>query len=67
MPQLLCGIDHCHSHHIIHRNINASNLLSDNRGILKIADFGLASFFDPEQMSVHRLDHQKEDSHFVDG
>uniref|UniRef100_A0ACD5VQE0 Uncharacterized protein n=1 Tax=Avena sativa TaxID=4498 RepID=A0ACD5VQE0_AVESA len=49
MQQLLRGLEHCHSHHILHRDIKGSNLLIDNRGILKIADFGLASFFDPEQ------------------
>jgi serine/threonine protein kinase len=49
MQQLLRGLEHCHSHHILHRDIKGSNLMIDNRGILKIADFGLASFFDPEQ------------------
>ncbi|XP_075476496.1 putative serine/threonine-protein kinase At1g54610 isoform X2 [Primulina tabacum] len=47
--QLLRGLDHCHSRGILHRDIKGSNLLIDNNGILKIADFGLASFFDPQQ------------------
>lgn len=47
MQQLLSGLDHCHSHGILHRDIKGSNLLIDNNGILKIADFGLASFYDP--------------------
>ncbi|KAF7822981.1 putative serine/threonine-protein kinase [Senna tora] len=47
MQQLLSGLDHCHSRGILHRDIKGSNLLIDNNGILKIADFGLASFFDP--------------------
>nr|XP_043629150.1 probable serine/threonine-protein kinase At1g54610 isoform X2 [Erigeron canadensis] len=47
--QLLHGLDHCHSRGILHRDIKGSNLLVDNNGILKIADFGLASFFDPRQ------------------
>ncbi|CAM8995760.1 unnamed protein product [Rhodiola kirilowii] len=47
MQQLLSGLDYCHSHGVLHRDIKGSNLLIDNNGILKIADFGLASFFDP--------------------
>ncbi|GLU06423.1 hypothetical protein SLE2022_234610 [Rubroshorea leprosula] len=47
MKQLLSGLDHCHSHGVLHRDIKGSNLLIDSNGILKIADFGLASSFDP--------------------
>ncbi|CAK9183006.1 unnamed protein product [Ilex paraguariensis] len=49
MQQLIRGLDHCHSCGVLHRDIKGSNLLIDNNGILKIADFGLASFFDPGQ------------------
>ncbi|KAL8267013.1 hypothetical protein R6Q59_004357 [Mikania micrantha] len=47
MHQLLSGLEHCHNRHVLHRDIKGSNLLLDNDGGLKIADFGLASFFDP--------------------
>ena len=47
MHQLFSGLEHCHNHHVLHRDIKGSNLLIDNEGILKIADFGLASYFDP--------------------
>ncbi|KAG8366930.1 hypothetical protein BUALT_Bualt16G0019200 [Buddleja alternifolia] len=46
--QLLCGIKHCHSRGILHRDIKTSNILVNNEGILKIADFGLANFSRPK-------------------
>lgn len=47
MHQLLSGLEHCHKRHVLHRDIKGSNLLIDDGGVLKIADFGLASTFDP--------------------
>ncbi|CAL0310153.1 unnamed protein product [Lupinus luteus] len=49
MQQILRGLDHCHACGVLHRDIKGSNLLIDNNGTLKIADFGLASFYDPNQ------------------
>ncbi|XP_073060372.1 cyclin-dependent kinase C-2 C-like [Primulina eburnea] len=47
MRQLLNGVKHCHSRGIMHRDIKSSNILINNEGILKIADFGLANFLKP--------------------
>lgn len=49
MQQLLKGLDHCHRRGVLHRDIKGSNLLLDNSGVLKIADFGLATFFSQDQ------------------
>ncbi|PRP80674.1 cyclin-dependent kinase 11B-like [Planoprotostelium fungivorum] len=42
MIQLLSAMAHLHENWIIHRDLKTSNLLYNNRGILKVADFGLA-------------------------
>src|SRR4051812_13714138 len=40
--QLCDGLRHAHESRVIHRDIKPENLLVDKRGVLKIADFGLA-------------------------
>jgi cell division cycle 2-like protein len=42
MQQLLSAVALMHDNWIIHRDLKTSNLLLNNRGEIKVADFGLA-------------------------
>jgi len=40
--QLLRGLDYCHSQRVLHRDLKPQNLLINEKGELKLGDFGLA-------------------------
>ncbi|XP_019173894.1 PREDICTED: probable serine/threonine-protein kinase At1g09600 isoform X2 [Ipomoea nil] len=55
MQQLFRGLEHCHGRGVLHRDIKGANLLIDNNGNLKIADFGLATSVRSNQPLTSRV------------
>jgi len=56
VQQLLIGVEHCHCHRMMHRDLKPQNLLIDKKGTLKLADFGLArAFAMPARTYTHEV------------
>ncbi|KAI5292720.1 hypothetical protein KEM52_006118, partial [Ascosphaera acerosa] len=53
--QILAGVSYLHSCWIMHRDLKTSNILMSNRGVVKLADFGMARFFADPPPRLTRL------------
>ncbi|KAL9104340.1 MAG: hypothetical protein Q9163_000686 [Psora crenata] len=49
--QLLEGLEYLHKNEIVHRDVKMQNLLLTAKGVLKIADFGMARAYSPRPLT----------------
>lgn len=56
MIMTLQGLEYLHSNWILHRDLKPNNLLINNKGVLKIGDFGLAkNYGSPNKVYSHQV------------
>lgn len=48
---ILLGLEYIHTNNILHRDIKPENLVLDERGYVRITDFGIAKFYQKENSS----------------
>jgi cell division cycle 2-like protein len=55
LRQLVSAVAFLHDNSILHRDLKTSNILLSNRGVLKLADFGMARYIPPANAPLTQL------------
>ncbi|MEL6110350.1 MAG: protein kinase [Planctomycetota bacterium] len=55
IQQAAAALDHSHQHGLIHRDIKPQNMLVSSDGLVKVVDFGLASYIEPNHANQQGL------------
>lgn len=45
---ILLALDYIHSNNILHRDLKPENLVLDDKGYVRLTDFGIAKLYNPE-------------------
>ncbi len=51
--RILAAVDHAHKNHIVHRDIKPQNILVDEDGVIKVADFGIARLTTSSTLTIN--------------
>jgi hypothetical protein len=67
MPQICEGLEYAHGEGVVHRDIKPENILLDQKGRVKIADFGLSKLIEPSPQAVQltQADHVLGTMHYM--